>query len=268
MYHITYFYPRSPCGERRQHSAPNSGRTGFLSTLSLRRATGHEYNIVHNRYDFYPRSPCGERRQPGNRRAQSTEFLSTLSLRRATHGRHGSFSDAQYFYPRSPCGERRQMLLTRFFLDTFLSTLSLRRATVVDFPRVPNLQISIHALLAESDASHFMPNSGTLHFYPRSPCGERLAGPSGPAFLFNFYPRSPCGERPNLAPKPKTKATEFLSTLSLRRATNGHEQAPYIVWISIHALLAESDIMFVNLRVVDGSFLSTLSLRRATATFC
>ena len=25
-----------------------------------------------------------------------------------------------------------------------------------------------------------------------------LAGPSGPAFLFNFYPRSPCGERRDL----------------------------------------------------------------------
>ena len=33
----------------------------------------------------------------------------------------------------------------------------------------------------------------------------------------------------------------FLSTLSLRRATNGHGQAPYRVVISIHALLAESD---------------------------
>ena len=43
------------------------------------------------------------------------------------------------------------------------------------------------------------------------------------------------------------KHSIFLSTLSLRRAT---EQAPYIVWqtqISIHALLAESDIVTVGL---------------------
>ena len=33
----------------------------------------------------------------------------------------------------------------------------------------------------------------------------------------------------------------FLSTLSLRRATNGHETTLYRVVISIHALLAESD---------------------------
>ena len=56
----------------------------------------------------------------------------------------------------------------------FLSTLSLRRATgFCDLEPIKNA-ISIHALLAESD----------------------LAGPSGPAFLYNFYPRSPCGERP------------------------------------------------------------------------
>ena len=41
----------------------------------------------------------------------------------------------------------------------------------------------------------------------------------------------------------------FLSTLSLRRATNGHEQAPYRVVISIHALLAESDAIDVFLAV-------------------
>ena len=62
--------------------------------------------------------------------------------------------------------------LTNFVL--FLSTLSLRRATLEQSASYHEyLAISIHALLAESD----------------------LAGPSGPAFLFNFYPRSPCGER-------------------------------------------------------------------------
>ena len=36
-------------------------------------------------------------------------------------------------------------------------------------------------------------------------------------------------------------AVLFLSTLSLRRATNGHDTALKKAWISIHALLAESD---------------------------
>ena len=78
-----------------------------------------------------------------------------------------------------------------------------------------------------------------------------------------FYPRSPCGERPRysglfdsfdvisihaLLAESDVKlllqlmrVPLFLSTLSLRRATNGHETAPYRVGISIHALLAESD---------------------------
>ena len=68
-----------------------------------------------------------------------------------------------------------------------------------------------------------------------------MAGPSGPAFLFNFYPRSPCGER--------------------RRCRAALSAA---VTISIHALLAESDPPGIVLRNAETLFLSTLSLRRAT----
>ena len=59
---LTYFYPRSPCGERRPDNFVRGGHFRFLSTLSLRRATG----IVPIRYGF------------------GATFLSTLSLRRAT----------------------------------------------------------------------------------------------------------------------------------------------------------------------------------------
>ena len=59
---------------------------------------------------------------------------------------------------------------------------------------------------------------------------------------FNFYPRSPCGERLCAALVGLT-ASQFLSTLSLRRAT--------VSWLS-------------NEKKNDP-FLSTLSLRRATA---
>ena len=55
------------------------------------------------------------------------------------------------FYPRSPCGERLFGRILSVSSGLFLSTLSLRRAT----PRkteVPGaIEISIHALLAESD---------------------------------------------------------------------------------------------------------------------
>ena len=56
-----------------------------------------------------------------------------------------------------------------------------------------------------------------------------------------FYPRSPCGERP-----PKATYTIwayiFLSTLSLRRATRRCIGFQWLTGISIHALLAESDV--------------------------
>ena len=35
------------------------------------------------------------------------------------------------------------------------------------------LEISIHALLAESDAAIFFVLQWAFNFYPRSPCGER-----------------------------------------------------------------------------------------------
>ena len=58
----------------------------------------------------------------------------------------------------------------------------------------------------------------------------------------NFYPRSPCGERQE-SQKPRHYARRFLSTLSLRRATGLCPAATPGWTISIHALLAESDLM-------------------------
>ncbi len=43
-------------------------------------------------------------------------------------------------------------------------------------------QISIHALLAESDLTSVVSSTGTTDFYPRSPCGERR-------YLINTYHR-------------------------------------------------------------------------------
>ena len=125
-----------------------------------------------------------------------------------------------HFYPRSPCGERLKLLPERFGYTL----------------------ISIHALLAESDsAPRFAPAASRrflstlslrratrrhrgndrrpVHFYPRSPCGERpmqivvvivyalflstlslrratMLTACHNGQLLDFYPRSPCGERP------------------------------------------------------------------------
>ena len=83
---------------------------------------------------------------------------------------------------------------------------------------------------------------GACDFYPRSPCGERLLEQSASynAALENFYPRSPCGERPDTSIIILDEY-QFLSTLSLRRATDDLQVPASVSKISIHALLAESD---------------------------
>ena len=146
-------------------------------------------------------------------------FLSTLSLRRATVCMLNSPHSQKHFYPRSPCGERHAWEANN-------------RA---------EQQISIHALLAESDPLTSRAKTILADFYPRSPCGERqpsktrrltnliisihalLAESDGTISRLNsnsvyFYPRSPCGERHDFDPS-TTRRLTFLSTLSLRRAT-------------------------------------------------
>ena len=58
----------------------------------------------------------------------------------------------QDFYPRSPCGERHTGNSIGRGNIIFLSTLSLRRATLIILCPKSAPCISIHALLAESDA--------------------------------------------------------------------------------------------------------------------
>ena len=125
------------------------------------------------------------------------------------------------------------------------------------------VKISIHALLAESDAWHLRSRSLGYHFNPRSPCGERLGSMSRSLFLGNFNPRSPCGERPVFFCA-KGSIRLFQSTLSLRRATWAECGVLKVLAISIHALLAESDIHMDVLLGKHAPFQSTLSLRRAT----
>ena len=168
--------------------------------------------------NFYPRSPCGERRQSTTLRARKAAFLSTLSLRRATDGNCEVWF---VFVFLSTLSLRRATYLSRFLLRLleFLSTLSLRRATNF-FDNICHIcEISIHALLAESDYRRWQMHSVCLQFlstlslrratcgplvvsvpvadfYPRSPCGERPQGESSKRNgRANFYPRSPCGER-------------------------------------------------------------------------
>ena len=152
-----------------------------------------------------------------------------------------------YFYPRSPCGERPSARsLVASLSRQFLSTLSLRRATAGQFCPGRTFQISIHALLAESDRHC----ADTLWFRRHISIHALLAESDrhwqmGHRRARHFYPRSPCGERPAIG----------------RRDRAGRD-------ISIHALLAESDLLGRDDDMTQLEFLSTLSLRRATGCRC
>ena len=101
-------------------------------------------------------------------------FLSTLSLRRATDTLTDDVSSGGNFYPRSPCGERLDSISNIINNVIFLSTLSLRRATPSKLAKTSRTEnISIHALLAESDRPRQVIVVIVDNFYPRSPCGER-----------------------------------------------------------------------------------------------
>ena len=94
---------------------------------------GERLSVARGRYCqrhyFYPRSPCGERRKT----MPSVRHISYFYPRSPCGERLLSTSKTRqnwHFYPRSPCGERRSAWVQEF----------------------PELSISIHALLAESDS--------------------------------------------------------------------------------------------------------------------
>ena len=216
-------------------------RTLFLSTLSLRRATSYSAYLEEGESISIHALLAESDKFQNDRSGQN--IISIHALLAESDVLLDDFFIAQnHFYPRSPCGERP------------VDSCSVCSSRI----------ISIHALLAESDPGGPRPPAPPRHFYPRSPCGERPGSVRGiSSKTADFYPRSPCGERHDLDPS-KTRRLTFLSTLSLRRATLTELLILLRAVISIHALLAESDV--VVLHIVGGTrkFLSTLSLRRAT----
>ena len=101
-------------------------------------------------------------------------------------------------------------------------------------------QISIHALLAESDTLQAQTSCWLMLDY--------------------FYPRSPCGERP-LGVEPKKHNTEIsIHALLAESDPASQTKLPGKIIISIHALLAESDHPIgVLVRVVEISIHALLA---------
>ena len=280
------FYPRSPCGERRNRQPIFFWQAEFLSTLSLRRAT-HQ----------------------ANPRQNQRQFLSTLSLRRATKKEQKNIACSVISIHALLAESDDGTLNNNNAYNGFLSTLSLRRATLHHVVSVHTFFISIHALLAESDTRKCAAYGRRSNFYPRSPCGERrsrprqgpdlpgisihallaesdVTTPAGAGSARDFYPRSPCGER-LMDALVFANAMLFLSTLSLRRATREPTalRTPHHKFLSTLSLRRATQLSRgwrtysrnfyprspcgerlrkVRAKSIDNIFLSTLSLRRAT----
>ena len=124
--------------------------------------------------------------------------------------------------------------------------------------------ISIHALLAESDRKirYVAPDVSSISIHAllaesdeENPTQKREAK----TFLSTLSLRRATDTSSLMQCQAK-----FLSTLSLRRATASDISPKRNASISIHALLAESDYILVNTFSGIFEFLSTLSLRRAT----
>ena len=235
----------------------------FLSTLSLRRATGCVRYCIHARaISIHTLLAESDVRQVD--RVSKTRRISIHTLL--------AESDScllicvlltGHFYPHSPCGERRVVSSAGTTGKYFYPHSPCGERPGQNLVNGVRRVISIHTLLAESDKIN----------------------PASHTNLPDFYPHSPCGERQMYALK-LADFMLFLSTLSLRRATQvtqtcreeisisihtllaESDQAKAFkispLCISIHTLLAESDFRHCTTYLNCSRFLSTLSLRRAT----
>ena len=259
----SYFYPRSPYGERPTHTSWE----------------------LQDRY-FYPRSPYGERRWV----VFPQYILCSISIHALL-----TESDRLQAVQEVLLSISIHALLTesdqRSNQTTACGTISIHALLTESDPLNPLhyliFTISIHALLTESDRSvHRTIDTASKFLSTLSLRRATFRLFLICRHLFNFYPRSPYGERPGKISS-VLPGLAFLSTLSLRRATraDGLPHAPphisihalltesdgceqYCIRareISIHALLTESDNLSPSTHQKNPSFLSTLSLRRATA---
>ena len=260
------FYPRSPCGERLMAAALllcgcSISIHALLAESDICIASGISVYI-----EFL--STLSLRRATNSNRYfhWQTVFLSTLSLRRATLPATRSSPSLLNFYPRSPCGERQPVYRGQHVVQG----------------------ISIHALLAESDARLRVLLSDFCYFYPRSPCGERLL------HRYTAQGRKVISIHALLAESDDRPVTfcvfGIISIHALLAESDDTPPAGAVQAdrISIHALLAESDSsdkgsdrhsndfyprspcgerpLPAAALVIKSLFLSTLSLRRATGS--
>ena len=259
-----YFYPRSPCGERREESqtvckafrisihallAESDGITrvkrllpSWISIHALLAESDFLWaDISFKCVEFLSTLSLrrATQRKPSQLQPQHI-FLSTLSLRRATPLKAGQTYYCEFLSTLSLRRATQIPHLGRNPAPRFLSTLSLRRATRHN--SLPPLAILFLSTLSLRRATHGVGIAKINFAFLSTLSLRRATALRSPriALMVDFYPRSPCGERLSLA-RYHAVGVLFLSTLSLRRATTRQRKSFYICAISIHALLAESD---------------------------
>ena len=180
-------------------------------------------------------------------------FLSTPSVRRATEPCNNSGAQKAHFYPRPPCGGRLGSYPVKSAVCAFLSTPSVRRATFSRCAASSSSSfLSTPSVRRATIRSRFRLRRG-IHFYPRPPCGGRPCGSGSDRpcqIAISIHALRAEGDLCPLAFLLLDRIG-FLSTPSVRRATDqAINQRKHDV-ISIHALRAEGDGYF------GGSFLHT-----------
>ena len=148
-----YFYPRSPCGERRGPRWTKCRHPRISIHALLAESDRFTPHFRADGIHFYPRSPCGERLWYHSLFAMQI-LISIHALLAESDTVTARIIDPTYdFYPRSPCGER-------------LGSVAVVSRTWNFYPRSP---------CGERQEKQGHPGSGMIDFYPRSPCGERRA---------------------------------------------------------------------------------------------
>ena len=129
----------------------NHCRLQFLSTLSLRRATLTLSCLSSStKISIHALLTESDRVRGRGKRLHHT-FLSTLSLRRATFNCGVTLPPHKHFYPRSPYGERLIANLTVLHNSEISIHALLTESDIIIGADIDDIVISIHALLTESD---------------------------------------------------------------------------------------------------------------------
>ena len=261
-----YFYPRSPCGERRwlrcwQLAARDISIHALLAESDL---INTYHRIFGGGISIHALLAESDALSLPSRAVwiisihallAESDFSTSDKLRMPSH----------YFYPRSPCGERPKPGKVKVVEPGIISIHALLAESDERQPLLDTFSaISIHALLAESDHNNGWHACCRRDFYPRSPCGERRKIPATDLARLLFLSTLSLRRATKQQDNGLFSVILFLSTLSLRRATAVltmlvicpiyfYPRSPcgerpslsdgriYKKRISIHALLTESD---------------------------